>query len=53
MEEERKNEEDLKGEMGKGEDGFSFYLTRLIHQTEGIVFVSFHKPIDQSVLLRK
>lgn len=52
VEEEEEDEEDLKGEGGKGWRE-SLYFTRLIHQTDRIVFVSFRKPIDQSVLLRK
>lgn len=53
MEEEEEGEEDLKeGEWGKGWMD-SPHFTRLIHQTDRIVFVSFRKPIDQSVLLRK
>lgn len=52
-EKEEKEEENLKeGEWGKGWRD-SLYFTRLIHQTDRIVFVSFRKPIDQSVLLRK
>lgn len=53
VEEQEEDEEDLKeGEWGKGWMD-SLYFTRLIHQTDRIVFVSFLKPIDQSVLLRK
>ena len=41
------------GRMGEGEEEFRVYSIRLIHQIDRIVFVTSHKPIDQSVLLRK
>ena len=39
--------------MGEGEEESCVYSIRLIHQIDRIVSVTSHKPIDQSVLLRK